>query len=57
MIYFVRHGETDFNKKKIMQGHLDIELNEIGIMQAQKAKENLKDVKIDMIFSSSSVLA
>ena len=52
MIYFVRHGETDFNKKKIMQGHLDIELNEIGIMQAQKAKENLKDVKIDMIFCS-----
>lgn len=52
MIYFVRHGETDYNKKSIMQGHLDIPLNETGIMQAYKAKENLKDIKIDEIYCS-----
>ena len=30
MIYFVRHGETEWNKIGRMQGHKDIELNEEG---------------------------
>lgn len=52
MIYFIRHGETDYNKQKIMQGWLDIPLNETGLEQARIAKENLKNLKIDEIYSS-----
>ena len=27
-ILLVRHGETNYNKNKLIQGHSDIELNE-----------------------------
>ncbi|KAF7848663.1 hypothetical protein BT93_L1757 [Corymbia citriodora subsp. variegata] len=33
-IVVVRHGETEWNADKRIQGHLDIELNEIGRRQA-----------------------
>ena len=29
-IYIVRHGETIWNEKKLLQGRTDIELNENG---------------------------
>ena len=51
-IYFVRHGETDYNLKEIVQGSTDVELNETGIKQAYKAKEKLKDIHFDKIYSS-----
>lgn len=52
MIYFVRHGETDNNLEGIIQGQLDIPLNENGIQQAIEIKNKLKDLDIDIIFSS-----
>lgn len=30
-LYMVRHGQTDFNKNKRLQGVIDIPLNEYGI--------------------------
>ena len=51
-IIIVRHGQTDYNIKKIMQGHLDIPLNETGNVQAQKVANILKNEKIDVFFSS-----
>ena len=35
--YFLRHGETDWNRQRIMQGHKDIPLNACGIEQAREA--------------------
>jgi len=52
MIYLVRHGQTDWNKLGIYQGHTDIELNDIGISQAKEIKQKLKDIKFDFIFAS-----
>lgn len=37
--YFFRHGQTDWNKKRICQGHTDIALNDLGRTQAYKLKE------------------
>jgi alpha-ribazole phosphatase len=52
IIYFVRHGETDWNKEKKFLGHSDIPLNEKGISQANKLMQYFKDKNIDKIFSS-----
>lgn len=52
MIYFVRHGQTEWNKLGKLQGHKDIELNDEGRMQAQIVKEKLSGVKFDKVFSS-----
>lgn len=51
-IFLVRHGQTDWNLKKLMQGRTDIPLNETGKMQALEVKEKLKNEKIDICFSS-----
>ena len=52
MLYFLRHGETEWNNLHIVQGRVDIPLNEKGVEQARAAAEKLKDVKFDKIFCS-----
>lgn len=51
-ILVTRHGQTDWNVEKRIQGRTDIELNNKGIEQAYKTKENLKNGKIDLIICS-----
>ncbi len=51
-IYLIRHGETDQNKCKCLQGRSDIELNEYGRELARKTAEGLKDIPFDIIFTS-----
>lgn len=56
-LFVVRHGQTEWNVLKKMQGSVDIPLNEKGIEQAHKTKENLKDINIDFIFCSPLIRA
>ncbi|KAK9480352.1 histidine phosphatase superfamily [Lipomyces japonicus] len=51
-VFIMRHGQTDANKKHIVQGHLDTDLNEQGILQAQTAGKVLKNIQFDAIWSS-----
>lgn len=51
-LYIIRHGETDWNKAKRLQGQSDTELNEYGIELARITGVALKDVHFDYIFSS-----
>lgn len=53
-IYIVRHGQTEWNVQKRLQGHHDSPLTELGKQQAQWLGEALKDETIDYIYSSSS---
>ncbi len=52
--YFVRHGETDWNRQCLFQGRQDIPLNENGVLQAKKLAEYLKtkNKKFSCIYSS-----
>lgn len=56
-IYIVRHGQTDWNVKRITQGSTDILLNEEGEKQARNFANDFKDIKFDAIFSSDLVRA
>lgn len=52
LIYLMRHGETDWNKARRLQGQSDIPLNEYGIELAVKTAEALADVPFDVAFCS-----
>lgn len=54
--YFVRHGETDGNAKRIFQ-HAEIPLNARGIAQAEAASAALVDAKLEQIFASTMTRA
>lgn len=41
-IYLMRHGETDYNKKGLIQGRLDIPLNENGIHLAELTRDGFR---------------
>ncbi|MDE6432880.1 MAG: histidine phosphatase family protein [Lachnospiraceae bacterium] len=56
-IYIVRHGETVWNAKNLLQGSTDIELNEYGRAVAGETGENLEDVHFDKIYSSPLIRA
>jgi len=56
-LVFVRHGETENNKKGILQGHLDSPLNENGIKDAEDLASNLKKINFDVIISSNLLRA
>ena len=46
-LYLMRHGETDGNKARILQGRKDMPLNENGRDQAELAREDLKGILFD----------
>jgi len=52
LIFLIRHGNTEFNKKNIFRGHFDIPLDNFGIEQAEKTGIFLKDIDFDIIYSS-----
>lgn len=56
-IYIARHGETEFNKLRKMQGQCDSPLTEAGMEQAAALREELKDIHFDAVFSSDLLRA
>jgi probable phosphoglycerate mutase len=48
----MRHGETDWNKRLIIQGTKEIPLNEEGRREAKKAHDELLSVHLDLIICS-----
>jgi broad specificity phosphatase PhoE len=53
-LYITRHGETEWNREKRMQGWLDSNLTENGIKNAVSLGERLKETELTAIFSSPS---
>jgi broad specificity phosphatase PhoE len=53
-IYILRHGQTDFNKRGVVQGSgIDASLNDTGRKQAQAFYEAYKSIDFDNIYVSS----
>jgi broad specificity phosphatase PhoE len=44
-LFFIRHGQTDWNIKGKIQGSCDIELNDTGIIQAEELSNKLLENK------------
>ena len=52
MIYIIRHGQTDMNNRKVLQGRSDHPLNDAGIAQAQKAAYELRHISFIKVYTS-----
>ena len=50
-LYFVRHGETEHNLRKVCTGWIDSPLTNTGIEQAQATANNMKE-SFSIIYSS-----
>ncbi|OAB25491.1 phosphoglycerate mutase [Paenibacillus macquariensis subsp. defensor] len=53
-LYLTRHGQTEWNLVKKMQGHMDSRLTQSGVQQAEWLGERLSSVSFDAIYCSSS---
>lgn len=56
-IYLTRHGETEWNEKKLIQGHSDIPLNKKGEEQAKQLGKELESIDFTTVFSSDLLRA
>jgi probable phosphoglycerate mutase len=48
----IRHGETEWNRQRRFQGHLDSVLNREGLAQAEALGERLARERFDLLLSS-----
>lgn len=53
-LYLLRHGETDWNRERLLQGHTDTLLNDKGRMQVEETARKLADlgIRMDAIITS-----
>lgn len=51
-IYLCRHGQTQWNKAKILQGQLDSPLTEEGQAQAEQLAQKAKSWPVELVVSS-----
>lgn len=53
-LYFVRHGETEYNRLRIMQGRrINSSLNGTGRRQARALAERFQDLRFDAVYTSA----
>ncbi len=51
-VYIVRHCETDGNSQKLFQGHLDLDINELGKNQLEALSKRFSNLSIDAVYTS-----
>ncbi len=51
-VMLVRHGETDWNRKEVFRGRIDVELNQNGREQARALAEATRIFQIHAVYSS-----
>ena len=53
--YLVRHGETDWNRTGVIQGHADVPLNDNGRKQIKLLAKRLEGVSFSAAYSSDLI--
>ncbi len=56
-VCLIRHGETDWNAERRIQGHRDLPLNASGLAQAEALARGLADLTVEAIYSSDLLRA
>lgn len=55
-LYLIRHGETDYNRMRIVQGRgVDTSLNDKGRLQAKAFHQAYKEVPFDSVITSTLI--
>lgn len=52
LLYIIRHGQTQWNVEKRLQGRADTELDKDGIRLAKVTAEKMKDIPFDLALTS-----
>lgn len=56
-LILMRHGQSAWNKHNLFTGWVDISLSPEGIQEAFKGGEKIRDIPVDIVFTSSLVRA
>lgn len=56
MLILLRHGQTSANAKSLLQGRIDLPLDEVGVAQAQKCGEFLRAIYGEITVLSSPLI-
>lgn len=56
-LILLRHGQSVWNKKNLFTGWVDIPLSEEGIRESIEAGKKIRDLPIDVIYTSSLIRA
>ena len=56
-LIMMRHGQSQWNKMNLFTGWVDIPLSEEGIQESIKGGKHIKDIPIDIIFTSTLIRA
>ena len=53
IFYLVRHGETDWNSEKKIQGHMNIPMNEVGVRKINDLADKIvkEGINFDKLIS------
>ncbi len=56
-LILIRHGQSIWNKLNLFTGWVDVPLSQEGVKEAVKAGEEIKNIEIDVIFTSTLIRA
>ncbi len=56
-LVLLRHGQSEWNKKKLFTGWVDVSLSEKGIEEAFSAGSKIADIPFDVIYTSTLIRA
>ena len=56
MLILLRHGQTAANAQSLLQGRIDLSLDEVGVEQARKCGEYLRAAYNDLVVISSPLI-